>query len=131
MNSIRKTKFLSPTLNKNLSFNNSKLFLHLKWYLTIMPVIFYLDKWFFLHDITLIASVVGESVISCLTMVLAGSFSQLKWRDSLKASCWSKQRQKLVTQSYSHSNRLMATRSKCVYTPRSMGNSYAEYPPPH
>ncbi len=64
-------------------------------------------------------------------IVLVGSLSQLKWSDSLKASCWSKQRQKLVTRSYSHSNRLMATRSKYVYTPRSMGNSYAEYPPPH
>jgi hypothetical protein len=30
MNSIRKTSFLSPTLNKNLRFNNSKLFLHLR-----------------------------------------------------------------------------------------------------
>ena len=30
MNSIGKTKFGSPTLNKKLHFNNSKLFLHLK-----------------------------------------------------------------------------------------------------
>ncbi len=44
MNSIIKTKFLSPTLNKNLRFNNSKLFLHLKWHLTIMLIIFYLIK---------------------------------------------------------------------------------------
>ena len=51
-------------LSTNLCFNNSKLFLHHKWYLTIMPVNFYLNKRFFLHDITLIASVVGESVIS-------------------------------------------------------------------
>jgi hypothetical protein len=64
VNSIRKTNFLSPTLNKNLRFNNSKLFLHLKWYLTIMPVNFYLNKRFFPHDITLIASVVGESAVS-------------------------------------------------------------------
>ncbi len=57
--------FLSPTLNKNLRFNNSKLFLHLKWYLTIMAVNFYLNKrFFFLNDITLIASVVGESAVS-------------------------------------------------------------------
>jgi hypothetical protein len=60
-----------------------------------------------------------------------GIFIPAKWRDSLKACCWSKRRQKLVTRSYSHSNRLMATRSKYAYTPRSMGNSYAEYPPPH
>ncbi len=78
MNSIRKTIFLSPTLNKNLRFNNSKLFLHLRRYLTIMLIIFYLNKRFFPHDITLIASVVGESAISCLTMVLAGSLSHLK-----------------------------------------------------
>jgi hypothetical protein len=63
MNSIRNTKLLSPTLNKtyvsiivNYSYTS-------KWYLTIMPVNFYLTKCFFLHDITLIASVVGESVI--------------------------------------------------------------------
>jgi hypothetical protein len=49
-----------------------------------MLVNFYLNKRFFPRDITLIASVVGESVISCLTMVLAGSLSQLKWHDSLK-----------------------------------------------
>ncbi len=36
-------------------------------------------------------SLLIATVISHLTMVLAGSFSQLKWRDSLKASCWSKQ----------------------------------------
>ncbi len=69
--------------------------------------------------------------VSGLTMVLAGSLSQLKRRNSLKASCWSKRRQKLVTRSHSHSNRLMATRSKYVHTLCSMGNSYAEYPPPH
>jgi hypothetical protein len=64
MNSIRKTIFLSPTLNKNLRFNNSKLFLHLKLYLTIMPANFYLNKRFFPRDIALVASVVGESAIS-------------------------------------------------------------------
>jgi hypothetical protein len=36
-------------------------------------------------------------VISCLAMVLVGSLSQLKWCGSLKASRWSKRRQKLVT----------------------------------
>ncbi len=64
---------LTPTLNKNLRFNNSKLFLHLKLHLTIMLVNFYLNKSFFPHDITLIASVVGESAVSRLTMVLTGS----------------------------------------------------------
>ncbi len=105
MNSIRKTKFLSSTLNKNLRFKNSKLFLHLKWYLTIMLVNFYLNKRIFPHGITLIASVVGESVISHLAMVMAGSLSLLKWRNLLTATRWSKQQQKLVTRSYSHSNR--------------------------
>ncbi len=52
-----------------------------------------------------------------------GIFIPAKWCDSLKANCWSNQWQKLVIQSYSHSNRLMATSSKYVYTQRSMGNS--------
>ncbi len=43
----------------------------------------------------------ANSALSRLTMVLVGSLSQLKWRDSLKARRWSKQRQKLVIQSYS------------------------------
>jgi hypothetical protein len=41
-----------------------KLSLHLKWYYPIMPVIFLpLNEDFFPHDFTLIASVVGKSVI--------------------------------------------------------------------
>ncbi len=126
MNSIRKTKknlLLSTKTYISTIVNYS--------YTTIMLVNFHLNKRFFLHDITLIASVVGESVISSLAMVLVGSLSQLKWCDLLKASRWSKRLQKLVTRSYSHSNGRMATRSKYVYTPRSMGNSYKEYPPPH
>jgi hypothetical protein len=39
------------------------LSLHLKWYFPIMPVNFYLKLKGFPHDFTLIASVVGESVI--------------------------------------------------------------------
>ena len=57
-----------------------------------MLVNFYLTKRFFPHDITLIASVVGESVIGHNS---GGIFIPAKWRDSLKASCWSKQQQKL------------------------------------
>jgi hypothetical protein len=58
-------------------------------------------KDFFPHDFTLIASVVGESVIG---HGIGGKLSQLKWHDSLKASCWSKQRRSaLVTRSHSHS----------------------------
>ncbi len=48
-------------------------------------------------------------------MVLVGSISQLKWRGSLKACCRSRQWHKLITRSYSHSNKLMARRSKYVY----------------
>ncbi len=59
----KKNKILGLLRSTNLCFNNSKLFLHHKWYLTIMPVNFYLHTDFFPHDITLIASVVGESVI--------------------------------------------------------------------
>jgi len=41
-----------------------KLSLHLKWYYPIMSVIFFASKQrFFSYDFTLIASVVGESVI--------------------------------------------------------------------
>ena len=61
-------------LSTNLHFNNSKLFLHLKWYLIIMLVNFYPNKRIFPYDFTLIASVVGE-VSSA--MVLAGMISQL------------------------------------------------------
>ncbi len=64
MNSIEKSKFYVSYSQQNLRFNNSKLFLHHKQYFTIMPVNFYLTKSFFLHDITLIASVVGESAVS-------------------------------------------------------------------
>ncbi len=57
-------------------------------------------KVFFLHDFTPIASVVGESVIG---HGIGEKVSQLKWRDSLKASCWSKQRRSIITRSHSHS----------------------------
>jgi hypothetical protein len=57
-------------------------------------------KGFFLHDFTLIASVVGESVIG---HGIAGKVSQLKWRGLLKASCWSKQRWFIITRYHSHS----------------------------
>ena len=40
-----------------------RLYLHLKQYLSIMWVIFYLKPKVFLHDFTLMASVVGESVM--------------------------------------------------------------------
>jgi hypothetical protein len=57
-------------------------------------------KGFFPHDFTLIASIVGESVIG---HGIGGKVSQLKWHDSLKVSRWSKRRWSVVTQSHSHS----------------------------
>jgi hypothetical protein len=45
-------------------------------------------KGFFPHDFTLIASVVGESVIG---HGIGGKVSQLKWHELLKASRWSRQ----------------------------------------
>jgi hypothetical protein len=57
-------------------------------------------KVFFPHDFTLIDSVVRESVIG---HGIGGKVYQLKWRNSLKARCWSKQRWSVVTQSHSHS----------------------------
>jgi hypothetical protein len=60
-----------------------KLFSHLKWYYPIVPINFYLKtNGSFPHDFTLIASVVGESVIG---HGIGGKLSQLKWRNSLKA----------------------------------------------
>jgi hypothetical protein len=55
---------------------------------------------FFPRDFTLIASVVGESVIG---HGIGGKVSQLKWHDLLKASRWSKQRRSVVPRSHSHS----------------------------
>ncbi len=127
MNSINKTKFYASYSQQTYVLIIVKLFLHHKWHLTIMPFNFYLIKRFFLHDITLIASVVGESVIGhCIGMINIPA----KWHNSLKASCRSKRRHKLVSWSPRHSKRLMALRSKYVHMPRSMGNSYVEYPPP-
>ena len=62
MNSIKNAKFISYSQQTYASIIVN-LFLHLKWYYPIMSVIFYLKRGFFPHDFTLIASVVGESVI--------------------------------------------------------------------
>jgi len=60
-----------------------KLSLHLKWYYPIMPAIFLpQNEDFFLHDFTLIASVLGENIIA---MEKAGNISQLKLRNLLNA----------------------------------------------
>ena len=63
MNSIKNAKLISYSQQTYASIIVN-LFLHLKWYYPIMSVNFYLKtKVFFPHDFTLIASVVGESVI--------------------------------------------------------------------
>ena len=84
-------------------------------------------KGFFLHDFTLIASVVGESVIG---HGIGGKVSQLKWRDLLKASHWSKRRQSIVTQSHSHSTsdgyEIQVRQCHVLY-----GIPYVGYPLPH
>jgi hypothetical protein len=81
----------------------------------------------FLHDFTLMASVVGESVIG---HGISGKVSQLKWRDLLKASCWSKQQRSVVTQSHSHSmsdgSEIQVRWHHVLY-----GIPYVGYPPPH
>ncbi len=62
MNSIKNVNFISYSQQTYASIL-VKLFLHLKWYYPIMPVNFYQKRKVFLHDFTLIASVVKESVI--------------------------------------------------------------------
>ncbi len=67
-------------------------------------------KGIFPHDFTLIASVVVENVIG---HGIAGKVSQLKWHDSLKATCWSKRRWSVVTRSHC-TQRVMVMKSKYV-----------------
>jgi len=60
---MKNAKFISYSQQTCASMIG-KLSLHLKWYYPIMPVILLpQNEDFFLHDFTLIASVVGESVI--------------------------------------------------------------------
>ena len=61
-----------------------KLFLHLKWY---YPNFYLKLKVFFLHDFTLIASVVGESVIG---HGIGGILIPAKMAHLAKARRWSK-----------------------------------------
>ncbi len=93
-----------------------------------MPVNFYLTKRFFLHDITLKASVVGESVTSHGIGGIDILAKMARLAKSLLHGVSDETSSSLdltATQ-----NRLMARRSKHVFTPRGMGNSYAKYPPP-
>jgi hypothetical protein len=84
-------------------------------------------KGFFPHDFTLIATVVGESVIG---HGIGRKVSQLKWRDLLKASRWSKQRRSIVTQCHSHStsdgSEIQVRQRHVLY-----GIPYVGYPLPH
>jgi hypothetical protein len=84
-------------------------------------------KGFFLHDFTLIASVVGESVIG---HGIGGKVSQLKRRNSLKASCWSKRRWSAITRSHTHSTsdgyEIQVCRRNVLYR-----IPYVGYPLPH
>jgi len=60
---MKNTKFISNSQQTYASMI-VKLSLHLKWCYPIMPVLFLpQNEGLFLHDFTLIASVVGESVI--------------------------------------------------------------------
>jgi len=64
VNSIKNAKFISYSQQTYANIIVKNLFLHLKWHLPIMLVKFLpKTKGFFLHDFTLITSVVGESVI--------------------------------------------------------------------
>jgi len=63
VNSMKNAKFISYSQQTYASMI-VKLSLHLKWYYPITSVIFSpQNKGFFPHDFTLIASVMGESVI--------------------------------------------------------------------
>ena len=67
MNSIKNATLISYSQQTYASIIVN-LFLHLKWYYPIMSVNFLpKTKGFFPHDFTLIASVVGESVIGHAT----------------------------------------------------------------
>ncbi len=92
-----------------------------------MPVNFYLKLKVFLHDFTLIASVMGESVIG---HGIGGKVSKQKWHNSLKTSHWSKRRWSIVTQSHSHSmsdgSEIQVRRRRILY-----GIPYVGYPPSH
>ena len=85
-----------------------------------MPVNFHLQLIFFLHDFILIASVMGESVI-CHGHGIGGN-AQLKWRNSLNASCCSKQQPSAITWSHNHS-----MRDGSEIQVRSNAMSYAEF----
>jgi len=64
MNSLKNAKFISYSQQTYANIIVKNLFLQLKWHLPIMSVNFLpKTKRFLPHDFTLIASVVGESVI--------------------------------------------------------------------
>jgi hypothetical protein len=61
---------------------------------------------------------------------ISGKVSQLKWRNSLKSSRWSKQRRSVVTRSHSHSMsngyEIQVRQRHVLY-----GIPYIGYPLPH
>jgi hypothetical protein len=69
----------------------------------------------------------GESVIG---HGIGRKVSQLKWRDSLKASRWSKQQWSVITQSHSHSTsdgyEIQVRQRHALY-----GIPYVGHPLPH
>ncbi len=100
---MKNTKFISYSQQTYASMI-VKLSLHLKWYYPIMPVNCLPQKeGFFLRDFTLIASVVGESVIG---HGIGGiNFPDKMARLAKMHDRWSKRRQTLcVTQSRGQSN---------------------------
>ncbi len=62
---MKNAKFIPSYSQQTYASMIVKLSIHLKWYYPIMPVIFLpqTNEGFFPHDFTVIASVVGESVI--------------------------------------------------------------------
>jgi len=100
---MRNTKFISYS-HQTYASMIVKLSLHLEWYYPIMPVIFLPQtKGFFPHGFTLIASVMGESVIG---HGIGGiNFPDKIARLAKMQDCWSKRRQTLcITRSRGQSN---------------------------
>jgi hypothetical protein len=100
---MKNTKFISYSQQTNASMI-VKLSLQLKWYYPIMPVnVLPQNEGFFPHDFTLIASVVGESVIG--HGISGINFPDKMARIAKMQNHWSKQQQTLcITRSQGQSN---------------------------
>ena len=77
-----------------------------------------------------LAKIYGTKLLIVIGHGIGGKVSRLKWRDSLKASCWSKQRRSIVTRSHSHSTsdgfEIQVRQRHILYR-----IPYVGYPPPH